>query len=896
MGRSYWLWALLVIFAGWSATAIFEYVDARQRERTQAAATETQLRSAAARIESRLARLLEINRRLVAELGDGFGDRGTASLQHLAEGLAADQKHLVGLSVARKLTTVFVHPRAGNEAALGMNYAIRPEAMVGIQRAINLRGTVITGPMKLVQNGRLGVIVRTPVFAGDTAGGVFLGLVSVVVDLDGLLAESGLRDPSATFALAIRGRESLGARGEPFFGNPDIFRAPHIAVDVRLPDGHWRLAAVPLADPAGEEARRWLIRGIGAALTVLVLLALLFAERPPPRAPVPASRGFWRALSLRTFLAGILLLVVLPIVAISGWLSLQSALRGADRLTDQLAAKVGGRIHDQVVAFFEAPRRVLAFNAEQAGAGLLGHEDRQGMMRRFLLELRQSPWLTFVSIGLADGEYYAGSRPPRGEDRGLRMLHARQADGLAMHIYRVDDANRRGSLLWRGERPFDARTRPWFRSAVAAGSMGWYPVYRYAIDDDNGAYASLGIGMAAPLHDPQGRFIGVATADVALVQLAEFLRELLAGSEGVAFIAESSGELLATSLDVPIHRFDGSRIVRFRAEESAQPLIRAAGAALARTDAPEGRLSLPVDGRPHVLDWRSHALPLGPTLTLAVLLPESRFAAPVGDMLRDSVALLLAALRGSLLVVVLATDWLARPRAARSRWAGRLPAGDWQATAPRRGPVREVAALVDALDDMAGHLKRQTVELEQRVAARTAELEEANRLLAALSLTDGLTGLGNRRRFDAALEIEWARAARLHQPLAILMLDADLFKQYNDRYGHQAGDACLCAIARCLGAAARRASDLAARYGGEEFAIVAPDTDPASARQLAETIRLAVAALDLPHPDSPHARVTVSIGVASLRPAPEHAPGDLLQQADAALYRAKQRGRNCVEA
>lgn len=187
-----------------------------------------------------------------------------------------------------------------------------------------------------------------------------------------------------------------------------------------------------------------------------------------------------------------------------------------------------------------------------------------------------------------------------------------------------------------------------------------------------------------------------------------------------------------------------------------------------------------------------------------------------------------------------------------------------------------------------------TQALDALVARRTADLEAANRQLTELSVTDALTGLTNRRGFDAALDAEWRRARRQGQPLALLMIDVDHFKSYNDQLGHPAGDACLQAVAQALRGCAQRSGDLAARYGGEEFVIIASN-HPEAARDLADKVRRAVEAMDLPHPGGVAGRVTVSVGVASLWPGRDPATAaDLLQRADAALFRAKAGGRNRV--
>ncbi|NUU04477.1 sensor domain-containing diguanylate cyclase [Herbaspirillum robiniae] len=206
----------------------------------------------------------------------------------------------------------------------------------------------------------------------------------------------------------------------------------------------------------------------------------------------------------------------------------------------------------------------------------------------------------------------------------------------------------------------------------------------------------------------------------------------------------------------------------------------------------------------------------------------------------------------------------------------------------------EIAVLARKFNEMASKLHQNKEQLEDQVAVRTRELERANRKLEALSATDGLTGVANRRRFDEALATELRRAARSNKPLALLMLDVDYFKKYNDRYGHQAGDECLRIVARVLQKSSRRATDLVARYGGEEFIIVVAESDPGGAIQQAENICDAIFELKIPHADSPFGYITASIGVAALQPDDHTAPERVLRIADQALYHAKYQGRNRV--
>ncbi|MCK5378267.1 MAG: diguanylate cyclase [Acidobacteria bacterium] len=194
--------------------------------------------------------------------------------------------------------------------------------------------------------------------------------------------------------------------------------------------------------------------------------------------------------------------------------------------------------------------------------------------------------------------------------------------------------------------------------------------------------------------------------------------------------------------------------------------------------------------------------------------------------------------------------------------------------------------------------------LAQQVEERTGELlqvtqalENANLRLEELSLEDPLTKVSNRRSFDQALNQLWARAQREHAPIAMLMIDVDHFKAFNDTYGHAKGDQCLRQLAGILKGGLRRANDLLARYGGEEFAVLVPDCDAATATGMAETLRRLVEKSGIPHRESPTTGVvTISIGTASTLPERDQSPDDLCLAADAALYRAKSRGRNRVEA
>lgn len=187
--------------------------------------------------------------------------------------------------------------------------------------------------------------------------------------------------------------------------------------------------------------------------------------------------------------------------------------------------------------------------------------------------------------------------------------------------------------------------------------------------------------------------------------------------------------------------------------------------------------------------------------------------------------------------------------------------------------------------------QRRSTELELR-AAQT-RLQEMNGELRRLALIDDLTGLANRRLFDARFAVEHQRAARSKSPLSVVLLDLDYFKEFNDRLGHPAGDVCLRRVATAVAGCLRRPADLVARWGGEEFVALLPETPREGATQIARAMAQAVRQLAIPHPRTGGAVVTISAGVASLGTA-EASPRALLEAADRALYTAKARGRDRV--
>ena len=279
---------------------------------------------------------------------------------------------------------------------------------------------------------------------------------------------------------------------------------------------------------------------------------------------------------------------------------------------------------------------------------------------------------------------------------------------------------------------------------------------------------------------------------------------------------------------------------------------------------------------------------------------------PIGVITeRDAVALLEGALAGQVFEDTRANDIMASPvetlpesacmseviRAMTKREFRRVPIVD------EKNQLTGIVNLTELQDAMNTALERRGRDLEVAVMARTAELRAANEKLERLSRHDGLTGLLNRRAMTARLEELHSLCERHGNPYAVILMDIDYFKLFNDSQGHLQGDAVLEAIGTSLEDSIRIA-DSVYRYGGEEFLAALPETNADDAKLVAERIRANIAALAIPHPESPIADfVTLSLGVAVVdaeRVSRIPRWEDVVECADRALYRAKQKGRNCV--
>jgi len=435
---------------------------------------------------------------------------------------------------------------------------------------------------------------------------------------------------------------------------------------------------------------------------------------------------------------------------------------------------------------------------------------------------------------------------------------------------------------------FDARERVSYQRARTSLRAGWNPVSAFQ------SVGSLGMGMSAPLLAADGSGLqGVVSVGLTLAQISRSLSARFADGNGLAFIAEPDGQLLATSVPETLTQTDNNGSLAKRGfVDMKDERLRALGQWFGQEQAASQRL-VTIAGVRYALDQRPVQLPGGLSLVLGVLIEERELQGSMWGMARTAALWVLAISVAGGLMLLGALRHVQRRVRAVSEAARRLADGDRRARAPENIPVLELRTLAQSFNRMSCQVEAVVSGLEGEVASRTQALEAANAELQRLVALDGLTQIANRRQFDAQLQLAWRRGLRHHQPVALLLIDVDDFKAYNDHYGHPAGDEVLRQVARLLQAQQRRPDDLAARYGGEEFVLLLPDAPAEAALQVAQALLTALRQQAMPHAKSRVGdRVSVSVGVAAMVPDAGVDAQALVNAADAMLYAAKQAGRD----
>jgi diguanylate cyclase (GGDEF)-like protein len=534
---------------------------------------------------------------------------------------------------------------------------------------------------------------------------------------------------------------------------------------------------------------------------------------------------------------------VVTVVGWVGYISHRNGTRAIESLTQQLLISVGDRVEQKLSTYLEAP--ILAnqnhSDAVRRGAFNMDLSITNAQQEQYLWQqMHLFPNFSWISIGSEQGDCLGIWRP--NENASLQFSIANPSTQHFGSYYATRPPGVRTQKL-KVERPeFDPRTRPWYKAAVEAKQAIWTPIYAGFTP------GTIFIAASQPLYDRNNKLVGVSGIDLSLLKIQNFLSQTQVSPSGQIFLIERSGMLVSSSSKEPPFRQVNGTPVRVSALDSDTPLIRNTMRSLLSRLGNLKEIQHPQTF--HFNDRQGHhqgqfvqVVPFshgkGLDWLIVMVIPESDVMSQIEVGNQTTIVLCLMALMGVILLNGVITQHLTNP---------------------------------------------------------IVGLESDNRQLHRLAYLDGLTQIPNRRRFDDQLKQEWFRLKREQLPLAIVLCDVDYFKNYNDTYGHQLGDDCLCAVATAIASAARRPSDLAARYGGEEFVMLLPNTDLAGALEVAGSMRSQVHQLHIPHRASEvQPFVTMSFGVASVIPTGTTTPEELLDLADQALYQAKRSGRDRIQ-
>ena len=435
--------------------------------------------------------------------------------------------------------------------------------------------------------------------------------------------------------------------------------------------------------------------------------------------------------------------------------------------------------------------------------------------------------------------------------------------------------------------------RPFFQEAVTGGDA----VSDWSIDIASGV---PGVFLASPIRGEFGEVAGVLVVKLETTPIDDLIAQAFELGTRTSLVNEAGVVLSAYDERLRYHSVDdltAQELARigatqhFADEELDSLGIPSLGADLEAVTPGQTTVSreYELDGEPRVAALTGLTTQDWVVGVVAPLAAIEAAAAPVPLITGGVLALVL-------LYALLAGAYLSRSviRPIRNlvHSSQQLAAGDLTVQVPVRGDD-EVAQLATAFNSMATEILGNTERLEGEVARRTAELEEANREITKLAVTDALTGCHNRHYLDQQLPGEIDRAGRYGRRLSVIMCDIDHFKSVNDTYGHAVGDAVLRAVGRYLDAH-RRASDWVCRFGGEEFVIVFPETALEEAIRIADRTRLGLASLTV-DVDGSSINVTASLGVSSFRIGQDNSVATLLARSDEAMYRSKTGGRDQVQ-
>ena len=575
------------------------------------------------------------------------------------------------------------------------------------------------------------------------------------------------------------------------------------------------------------------------------------------------------------------LLQLIITIGIIGIILIQTSISKSNGILIELQEQISEQIHGELSQRIESAMLLNQKHNDALLDGELNLESTVERERYFTRHIKMYPDVAMTFIGLADGSFYGARRLT---DGGIEVVRNNSTTNGSSLYYWTSSLGEGVELV--DEFPnFDPRKRPWYTETANLGQATFSSAYSHF------TFHEPTITASQPVYDKDNQLIGVLGVNYLLSSLGDILRNSPIGDLGQVFVTDDTGMLVATSLDIPTYKLTEDNPQLISVKEIDNPIIQSSLSLPIK----ENKKKLPkisVEGSNYYvgtskfqennLNWNVY-----------VVLAEGNFFGQAKNAIIQTEIILIF----SFLISILFAWWIVgrimKPIVTLGNAAEELANGK-MITIPDDGRKDEIGKLIKSFNKMSMKIVKMVAHLEMEVALRTEELEKNNDELKRLSFTDGLTGISNRRQFDIIVSSGWNTALRYKWRIGLFMMDIDLFKNYNDSYGHQAGDDCLRTIGNLMRGKVRRSTDIVARYGGEEFVIMIQDVEIDKLIEFAEEIRKSVESLNIEHSESPFKKVTMSVGVAHMVPSTETRFETLILRADQALYQAKNQDRNTV--
>ena len=541
--------------------------------------------------------------------------------------------------------------------------------------------------------------------------------------------------------------------------------------------------------------------------------------------------------------------------------------------------EVEKRVHDRVQTFTAPLTTIVDINRHAFSNQPELLDDLLPLSTRFYEQAFTHSQMTFISVATPDGRYIAASRDAIGKV-GQNIAANFVNEALTMEGFEYDPKAFVGPKI--ESLPtfeYDPRVRPFYIDAVAAKGGVWSNIHPYY------GQPILGIGFSKPIYDQQGEFIGVTATSIALLELNHYLETLPLVDNAYIFVAEPSGELVATSLQDELYHVENDVYTRVTLATHQEKLFH-----LANQNLEIGTHNLTIEGEHYLYYVTPIELNYGKTWVTGILIPAAYHKEALSEYTQTAIFITLT-LFASIALVGAAIAWyIGKPIQLLNQAANDKKIESIQTLKQPLSRIKEVNSLSQGLHSMADNLLDILQNLEQKVSERTSHLQDENDNLQEEALTDELTKLYNRRGFKQVYEQTLQLANQKNLQVAVVLGDIDHFKVINDKFGHSAGDAALVSVATILKKHTRSSMDIVARYGGEEFILVFLGMDHAQTIQRLSSIQKEFSSKAIIEKHY----ITMSFGLVHVEDLTSIKPEELIEQADKKLYRAKASGRNRI--